>query len=200
MNLATESDIRNFAAHWWAWIVRGVAAVLFGILVLAVPKTGLLALIILWGTYAILGGVVSLVLAFRASQAGYHWGWLVLEGIVGIGAGVVAFLWPGITALVLLALIALWAIVTGIAEIVVALRVRKEIRGEWLLAIAGLLSVAFGVMVLVFPKPGLLAITMLAGAYAIVFGATLIGLGFELKSWRRSSTRIPREERAPTPV
>jgi uncharacterized membrane protein HdeD (DUF308 family) len=186
-------NVSALAARWWVLVIRGAAAILFGILAVAVPRISLFALVMLWGAYALVDGVFNLMLAARGARAGRRWGWLLFEGILSIAAGVVAFAWPGITALVLLALIGFWAVLTGIAEIAAAIRLRRQIRGEWLLATSGILSIAFGVLVLLFPGAGALALVWMIGAYAIVFGGLLIGLGVRLKRWGR-----PRERPIPT--
>lgn len=180
-----DIDASQLADRWWALVLRGAAAILFGGLAFAMPGLGLLALVILWGSYALVDGVFNLVLAVRGARAGRRWGWLMLEGVLSIAAGVIAFAWPSITALALLVMIAVWAVLTGIAELAVAIRLRKVIRGEWLLALSGILSVVFGVLMLLFPGSGALALIWVIGAYAIVFGALLIGLGIRLRGWRR---------------
>jgi uncharacterized membrane protein HdeD (DUF308 family) len=177
------------AERWWTLVLRGVAAVIFGVLTFIAPGASLFALVALFGAYAIVNGVLDLVLAARGRAGEGRWGWLVFEGILSIVAGALTLLWPGITALVLLFVIAGWAIGTGIAQVIAAVRLREQIRGEWLLALAGVLSVAFGVLLVLFPGAGALAVVIWIGAYAIVFGALLIALGVRLRSWGRSSTR-----------
>lgn len=192
-------SVGDMAARWRMLVVRGVAAVLFGTLTLITPKISLLALVMLWGAYALVDGVSNLVLATRGARAGFRWGWLAFEGVVSIAAGVVTFVWPGITAIALLALIAAWAVVTGIAEIAAAVWLRREIRGEWLLATSGVLSIAFGVLLIVYPRSGALALAWLIGAYAVAFGALLISLGVRLKRWHRAEERSFPTGGAPLP-
>jgi len=186
------------AERWWTFVIRGVAAVLFGIVAIAVPGSSLRALVILWGAYAIVDGVFALMLAAQRGRSGLSWGWLLFEGIVGIGAGVATFFWPTITALVLLTVIAVWAVLTGIAEIATAIQLRRLITGEWLLATSGVLSIAFGILLLLRPGAGALALVWLIGAYAIVFGVLLIGLGLRLNQWRRAGERPIPTSGAPT--
>ena len=171
--------VELLARHWWALALRGLLAVLFGLLTLWIPGLTLVYLVLLFGAYTILEGIFNLVSAFRAP--GHHWP-LVLEGLLSIVAGVLTFVWPGITALVLLYLIAFWAIVTGVLEITAGVRLRRHITNEWLLIVMGVLSILFGVLILLRPGAGALAIVLWIGAYALVFGIALIALAFRLRS------------------
>jgi uncharacterized membrane protein HdeD (DUF308 family) len=172
------------ARNWWAVALRGLFAVLFGIAAFAWPELTLLSLVWLFGIYAVLDGIFSIVSAITNRQENDRWWLVLLEGIIGIAAGVVAFVWPGITAIALVYLIAAWAILTGIFEIVAAIRLRKEIEGEWLLALSGILSLIFGVALMIWPGAGALALVWVIAAYAIVFGVVLIILGFRMRGWR----------------
>ncbi len=183
-----EKGIRKWlllARNWWAVAIRGLVAVLFGILALVVPHLTLAVLILLFGAYALADGIFGIVAAVRAAERGARWGTLLVEGLWGVAIAAVAFIWPGETALVLLYLIAFWAIFTGVFEILAAVRLRREIVNEWLLGLAGLASVVFGVLLVVFPGAGALTVIWLIGAYALVFGVLLLGLAFRL---RNSST------------
>jgi uncharacterized membrane protein HdeD (DUF308 family) len=171
--------LKDITCYWWAPVLRGLVAVLFGIGAFIWPGITLAALVLLFGAYALVDGILSLVHAF-SSGTGFR-GLLAIEGIVGIAAGLVALAWPGITALALLYLIAAWAIVTGILEIGAAVRLRKLIENEWLLGLAGIASIAFGIILAVQPSAGALALLWLIGAYAFVFGVLLIALGFRLR-------------------
>ena len=184
--------------RWWALVIRGLAAIAFGICTFVAPASSLFALVILWGAYAIVDGVFGIVLSIRGARILPGWGWLLAEGFVSIAAGVVTFLWPGITALVLLFVIATWAVLTGIAEIATAIRLHRHVRGEWMLATAGVLSIAFGVLLAVKPGPGALAVTWLIGGYAIVFGALLVGLGVRLRRLVQIVEHPTSPERAPS--
>jgi uncharacterized membrane protein HdeD (DUF308 family) len=170
------------ARHWWALALRGVFAVLFGLLTFFIPGITLLTLVLLFGAYAILDGIFDIVSAVRAP--GHHWP-LILEGVVGIIIGILTFLWPGITTMVLLYLIAFWAIFTGVLEIVAGIRLREVIANEWLLILMGVLSVLFGIFILIFPGAGALAIVIWIGAYALLFGIMLIALAFLLRRFRQ---------------
>jgi uncharacterized membrane protein HdeD (DUF308 family) len=167
--------------NWWVLVLRGVVAIIFAVLTFLRPGITLASLILLFGAFAFADGVLHLVAAFR-SGAGNWWA-LLLAGIVGIGAGVVTFFYPGLTALSLLYFIAFWSIFAGIAEIIAAIRLRKEIEGEWLLGLAGLLSVVFGIFLIAAPGAGALGLLMVIAAYAFVAGIVLISLGFKLRSW-----------------
>ncbi|HXX67136.1 MAG TPA: HdeD family acid-resistance protein [Polyangiaceae bacterium] len=173
-------DLNALAARWWMLVVRGIAAILFGVLAILWPGISLLALVLLWGAYALADGVFGVMLAAGAGAEGRRWGWLLFEGFLSVAAGVVTFIWPGMTAFALLVLIALWAVFTGIAEIVAAVELRRVIRGEWLLALSGVLSIAFGVLMLLFPRAGALAVVTVIALYAMVFGALLTALGVRL--------------------
>ena len=176
------------ARNWWALVLRGLFAVLFGIIALAWPGITLGALVLLYGAYALADGVFAIAAVMAGRTGGRPWWSLLVEGLVGIAVGIMTFAWPGITALVLLYLIAAWAVVTGIFEIVAAIRLREEIRGEWLLALSGILSVLFGLALVIWPGAGAVALVWVIGAYAIAFGALLIALGFRLRSWSRRET------------
>ncbi|MFN8475706.1 MAG: HdeD family acid-resistance protein [Anaerolineae bacterium] len=165
---------------WWAWAVRGVVAVLFGVATFIWPSISLAVLVALFGAYALVDGILTTAVAVSNTNMP-RWWVLLVEGLVGIGAGIVAFLYPSITALALLMLIAAWAIVTGILEVVAAIQLRKELEGEWLLALSGVLSVVFGVLLVLQPTAGALAVLWLIGAYAIVFGVTELVLAIRLR-------------------
>ncbi len=179
---ACES-VRALASRWWVLMVRGVAAILFGTLAIVAPRISLLALVILWGAYALVDGVFNVIFAIRGATAERSWGWLLFAGVVSIAGGALTFVWPGVTSLLLLAVIAVWSVLRGSAEIATAIRLRRQIAGEWLLATSGISSLAFGVLLLLFPGAGALALLWMIGAYAILFGALLVGLGWRLHRW-----------------
>jgi uncharacterized membrane protein HdeD (DUF308 family) len=173
-------DVDSLSRNWWAVSLRGLAGILFGITTFIAPGISLAALVLLFGAYAFADGVLAVVTAVRR-RGNDRWGMLLLEGLVGIAAGVLTILWPGITALALLYLIAAWALVTGAFEIAAAIRLRKVITGEWILALSGILSMALGVLLVAAPGPGALAVVIWIGAYAFVFGVLLFALGLRLK-------------------
>ena len=184
-------ELSPITPRWWALVLRGLAAIAFGIVAMLRPGAGVLALVVLWGAYAIVDGVFAIVLAIRGAKIVQGWGWLLAEGVVGVGAGVVTFLWPGITALALIVVIAAWAILTGIAEIATAVRLRRVVQGEWMLAVSGVLSIAFGVLAAMMPGAGALVVTWMIALYAILFGALLVGLGFRLHRWAGIAAHHP---------
>ena len=173
--------VEMMAKHWWTMLIRGGVAVLFGIAVILFPDIALLTLVLLWGAYAAVDGFFALVAGIRGRQTNRHWWVLVLEGIVSILAGIGALLWPEITAIILLAIIASWAVVTGVLEILAAIRLREEIEGEFWLGLSGLASIIVGILLFVFPGAGILTVLWLVGIYAIVFGVVMIILAFRLK-------------------
>jgi uncharacterized membrane protein HdeD (DUF308 family) len=169
-------------------MLRGIAAVAFGILAILWPGITLLALAYLFAAYALVDGVCALGAAIFGHTGGMvpRW-WLAIVGVIGILAGLVAFAWPGMTALFLLLIIATWSIIIGALEIVGAIQLRKEIEGEWWLIISGLLSIAFGVILFVQPGSGALALIWVIGIYAILAGGSLIGLAYRLKNFKQPS-------------
>lgn len=176
--------IATLARYWWVLAIRGVAAILFGIAAFLWPGLTLTVLVLLFGAYALVDGIFAVVGGFTARAEQERWWVLILEGIAGIALGVLTFLWPYITALVLLYFIAAWAIVTGVLEVAAAIRLRREITGEWLLGLAGVASILFGVLLVLLPGPGALALVWLIGAYALIFGIVLVILAFRLRSLR----------------
>jgi uncharacterized membrane protein HdeD (DUF308 family) len=166
--------------------VRGVAALAFGLLALVWPEITVLALVLVFGAYALVDGLFALVAAVRGRQwAGGGRGWLLLEGLLGVGTGIVALVWPDITALALLWVIAFWAVLTGVLEIVAAVRLRRVLDNEWLLILAGFLSIVFGLILMIWPRLGAVGLVWLIGIYAIAFGIVLLGLALRLRGLGR---------------
>ena len=171
--------------------MRGLAAIVFGVLAFVWPDITLFALVLLFGAYMLVDGIFAIVAAVRAAGREARWWLLLIEGVLGVLAGLVAAFWPGLTALALLYFIAAWAIVSGILKIVGAIRLRREIEGEWALGLSGVLSVLFGVLLAVIPAPaGLLSLVWLIGAYALAFGVLLLVLAFRVRS--ASEMQTPR--------
>jgi uncharacterized membrane protein HdeD (DUF308 family) len=173
--------LHTLARNWWALALRGLVAVLFGLLTFILPGITLVTLVLLFGAYALADGFFNVIAFFRV--ASHHWAFLI-EGVIGIIAGILTFVWPAITAVVLLYLIAFWAIFTGIFEIIAGIRLRKAITNEWLVLVMGVLSVLFGALILFAPVVGALAIVLWIGAYALVFGIVLLALAFRLRGHR----------------
>ncbi|MCI0695195.1 HdeD family acid-resistance protein [candidate division KSB1 bacterium] len=169
-----------FASYWWVLLLRGIIAALFGFLAFVMPGLTLVALVLLYGAYALVDGVTALFVGGRARA----W-WLVFAGVLGLVAGVLTFIFPAITAFWLLILIASWAIVRGIFEIVAAIQLRKELTNEWMLILGGVLSIIFGILLLLNPAAGALAMVWLIGSYALVFGMMMIVLSFRLRGLRK---------------
>ncbi|MGP3935421.1 HdeD family acid-resistance protein [Nonomuraea sp. KM88] len=169
-------------------LIRGLAAIVFGFLALIWPGMTLLVLVIFFAAYVLVNGVFALLSAFRHGAGSRIW--LLISGIVGIVAGVVAFAWPGITSIALLYVVAFWAIVAGVAEAIAGIQLRKDIENEWMLIVGGILSVIFGVLLLIWPGPGLLSLVWLLGIFAILYGIAEVALALRVKNFT-SSPRVP---------
>ena len=176
------------ARNWWVLALRGALAILFGVLVFVWPEIALPVVIALFGAYALVDGVFSVINGIRDRESNRNWWVLLLEGVVSIIAGILTFMWPGITAVVLVYIVAAWAIVTGIFEVWAAIRLREEIEGELWLGLSGLVSVIFGVLlVLMSPPEGILTLLWLIGVYAVVFGVMMLMLAFRLRGMQDNS-------------
>jgi uncharacterized membrane protein HdeD (DUF308 family) len=173
--------LHALAKGWWILLLRGIAGILFGILAFVWPGLTLLTLVLLYGAFALVDGVLSLIAAFTGSAKPVPTWWLVVVGVLGVGAGVVAFAWPGITAIALVLLIGAWALVHGIFEIIGAIQLRKEIDNEWMLILGGALSVVFGLIVLIAPGAGALGLIWAIAAYSIAFGIMFVALALRLR-------------------
>jgi uncharacterized membrane protein HdeD (DUF308 family) len=168
------------ARYWWLIMLRGIAAFVFGVLAFIWPGITLVTLILFWGAFMLVDGVLALANAIMGGGMGSRW-WLALVGLAGVAAGVMTFLWPGVTALVLLWFMASWAIVLGIFQIIGAIQLRKEIDNEWTLILSGVVSVLFGVILFVAPGAGALGLVWVIAAYAIIFGVLMVMAGLRLK-------------------
>jgi len=177
----------NLAKNWWLLVLRGVAAILFGLAAFAWPGLTLLVLITLFALYAIVDGLIALITGLNHTHDSPRWWVFALEGLVGIGIGVVALAWPNLTALAILAMIAAWAILTGILEIGAAIRLRREIENEWFLVLGGILSVGVGILLIAQPLAGTVAIVWTIGAYELISGVLWILLAFRLRSHELTS-------------
>jgi uncharacterized membrane protein HdeD (DUF308 family) len=168
---------------WWAIALRAAAAILLGVIAIFMPGPTLAAIVIVFGIYAIVDGILAIVAAVRGFRRKERWWPMLLEGLVGIVAGAIAIFLPGIGALALTYLVAAWALVTGAFEIAAAIRLRKVISGEWLLLIAGLLSIVLAVLVALFPGTGALLLVWWLGAYAFAYGVVSLVLALRLRTW-----------------
>lgn len=170
-------------AHWWVLLIRGIIAVLFGLACFFLTGAAILALVIWIGVFFILDGILMIVGAVRGARDGHatHWEWQLLAGIAGIVAGVLTFMWPGITALTLAIFVGAWAIVTGAFELVTAIRMRATLPNEWLWVVNGILSIVLGLLIFIFPGAGLVGLVWLLGFYAVLGGIALVALSFRLR-------------------
>ncbi|WP_272858979.1 HdeD family acid-resistance protein [Paracoccus stylophorae] len=177
--------VRTLAEHWWLFLMRGILAIVFGILAFMWPALTVLVLTLLWGAYAVADGIMALWAAFAGQQGtrGNRW-WLALLGVLGIVAGIIAFTSPGVAAIALLVVIAFWAIVAGIAQIVGAIRLRHEITDEWLLGLSGVLLLLFGLALIFQPVSGILSIIWLISLGSLVFGILTVMFAFKLRRYR----------------
>lgn len=179
--------VQPISRYWWALVLRGCAAIAFGVIAFAWPGITLQVLVLFFGAYALIDGILSVAAAVRAHGHSENWGLFLLQGLLGIGLGVLTWLAPGATAVAILLYMAAWALVTGVLEIVAAVRLRREIEGEVWLALGGLLSIAFGMLVLAFPLAGALGLIWLIGSYAVAFGICLVALGFRVRRGKHRS-------------
>src|SRR6516225_4150820 len=187
LGVSGSGILHSLADNWWLLLLRGIAAIAFGSLAFFWPGLTLVTLTLLWGAYALMDGVIAIWAAVNASggDAGPRW-WLGLSGVAGILTGVVTFYYTGTTTLVLLMFIAVWAIIIGILQIWGAIVLRKVLQHEWLLILSGVLSIAFGVILMAQPGAGALAFAWMIAWYAIFFGCLYVALAFKLKQYKRT--------------
>ena len=170
------------AKNWWALALRGLLGITLGVFTFAMPAAMFASLVLVFGTYALVDGAFSVIAALRGARGDRSWWALLVGGIAGILTGLGAFVLPALTALVLLYVIALWAVVTGALEIAAAVRLREQISREWLLGLSGGLSIVFGGLIMIAPAAGAMAVVLLIGAYALASGLVLMALGFRLRA------------------
>jgi uncharacterized membrane protein HdeD (DUF308 family) len=170
--------------YWWVLVIRGICGIVFGVIAFAYPGLALATLVLLFGAWVLIDGVFRIVGATAGRASDPDWGFHLIVGILGILVGVLTFRSPGITALALVIYIAAWALMVGAVEIALAIKLRREMKGEWFLILMGLASIIFAVLLLWNPGPGALALLWLIASYAIVFGLLAIILGFRLRSLR----------------
>ncbi len=181
--------IEALKRYWWVPVIRGISGIVFGIIAFAYPGIALATLVLLFGAWMLIDGVFRVVGATAGRASDPDWGFHLIIGILGIVVGILTFRAPRITALALIIYVAAWALMIGAAEIALAVKLRREIKGEWFLILMGLASIIFAVLLLWNPGPGALALLWLIASYAIVFGVLAIFFGFRLRSLR---TLIPR--------
>jgi uncharacterized membrane protein HdeD (DUF308 family) len=179
--MAMVAGTVELARWWWTFILRGVLAIAFGVVAFLSPPATIAALVLLFGAWALVDGVFHIAGAIQDRSRNRSWWLAVLEGVVSIIAGVLALAFPAFAAVSLLLIIAAWSIVTGVVEVVMAIRLREQITGELWLAIAGILSIVFGVLLFLFPTSGAITIVWIIGAFAIAFGIAMIVLGWRLR-------------------
>jgi uncharacterized membrane protein HdeD (DUF308 family) len=176
----------HVSQYWWTLLLRGIVAILFGLVAFLRPGVTLSALLLLFGVYALVDGIAAIILGIKEYGDHDRWWATLLGGFVSVAAGIFTFIMPGITALALLTLIAFWAIVRGVLDIAAAIRLRHAIEGEWLLGLGGALSIVFGVLMLTFPGAGALAVIWWIGAFAMALGVVLITLAFKVRGVARA--------------
>jgi uncharacterized membrane protein HdeD (DUF308 family) len=174
--------IETVKRHWWVPVLRGIAAIIFGVIAFTHPVMAATTLVLFFGAWVLIDGIFRVIgsIGHRASDP--DWGWQLVIGILGIIIGFLTFHAPAITALALVIYIAAWALMIGVSEIVIAIKLRQEIKGEWFLILMGVVSILFAIMLLWNPLPGALALLWLIASYAIVFGVLGIIFGFRLRS------------------
>jgi uncharacterized membrane protein HdeD (DUF308 family) len=177
-------DSKIVSAIWWSLAIQGALAVVFGLVAFFYTGQTITALIYVFGVFALLSGIATLVTAVRAGEAHQRWGWLAASGVIGVLAGIACFVDPNATALVFVYIIAAWAILTGMAQIAFALALPDTLAHPWLAAFSGALSVLFGILLAVWPRSGETALTWLIGIYAILYGATMLYYAFLLQAAR----------------
>jgi len=183
---AAAAAVGKITGNWWALALRAVAAIIIGIFALTRPGITLFALITLFGVYALADGLFAIVAAIRGIHARERWGWMMFEGIVGVVVGAVVLTNHAIGALALTWLVAAWALSTGILEIIAAIRLRKIMTGEWLLLVAGVLSVILALLIITRPSLGVVLLVSWVGAYALISGFVLLGVAFRVRSWTKA--------------
>jgi uncharacterized membrane protein HdeD (DUF308 family) len=182
-----DTNVKAAKAVWWLVLMRGIFMVIFGIIALVSPGIALLTLVWLFGLYAILDGITAIVIGIR-TRGEPHWVWTIVQGVVSVLAGVIALIWPGVTALALLFVVAFWAIVLGIGEIGGAFASRNSGSNAWGWTLAaGILNVIFGVLLLIWPASGILTLIWLVGIFTLAGGIALIVLAFRVRSVTKST-------------
>jgi uncharacterized membrane protein HdeD (DUF308 family) len=178
------------AESWWAVGLRGILGIIFGLICLLTPGIAVGAFVLLFAAYMLVDGAFAITSGIRAARNAERWDLLILEGIVDLAAGVVAILWPAITLVALVWITAIWAIVSGALLLGAAFTLNLE-HGRWWLALGGIASIIFGILLVIEPFVGAVVLTLWIGAYALIFGGLLLMLAFRLHSKREEQIRDP---------
>ena len=187
MSLILERHLATLLSRsWWVLLVRGLIAIAIGVVAWFRPGLSLAALVLLFGAYMLADGILGVWTAITGRKEHEDWGLVLLWGLIGVGVGIMTLVAPGLTAIALLFYVAAWAIATGVLEIVAAIRLRKEMRNEWLLIVGGIVSVALGILLMARPGAGVITLVWLIGSYAVIFGLLLVILSFNVRSFGRS--------------
>ncbi|MFT6672310.1 MAG: uncharacterized membrane protein HdeD (DUF308 family) [Afipia broomeae] len=191
-DIQTDSATATLAQNWWLFTLRGLFAIIFGCLALAFPGPTMLSLVLLFSAYMLVDGIAEIISAVRAIHRKTRWGFLIFAGLLNIAVGIGAFFWPGLTVIAFVLLVASWAIVTGVSMTAAAFRLNIE-HGRWWLVLGGMLSLAYGALLILTPLIGAIVLTWWMGAYALAFGIALVIFSFRLRSRQHQSA-------GPTPV
>lgn len=175
--------VKNLAKMWWLLALKGVFAILFGILILAWPGLTIGVLVIIYGVFALVGGILSMIISLFSIGKYSNWWVMFLEGVLGFIVGGIVLKWPAISLLLLVIIIGIWVIISGIAQIITAFFVRQQIKNEWLMALSGLISLLFGLLLFSWPISGIIVLSWLIGFYALLLGIFLIVFGFQVKTY-----------------
>lgn len=177
--------IERFSAHWWVFLLRGIAAIVFALIAVFNPAITISVLVLIFGVYACVDGVSAIISSIRGSHADQRWWILLVEGIASLIVGIISFIDPDITAFLFAYLLAAWAILTGIFAMVSAVQMRAHLPDEWLWIVSGAISIIFGIAIVILPAAGIIVWSYLIGVYAFVTGAALIGFALRLRGHHR---------------
>ena len=179
-----------FTRNWWVFALRGLLAIIFGLLALIWPEITIITLVILFGVFILLEGILNLVIGIASSETNRRWWVTLLQGILGIGIAILTFIWPDITAIILLYFIAAWALLTGFMQIFTAIQLRRMIEREWMMILSGALSIILAILLFVFPGESAISLVWLIGIFTIILGILLIILSFRLRKFHREDQMV----------
>lgn len=187
-----ESMLKRLTDNWWLFLIQGIASIIFGILALVWPGETLAVLIAILGWFVLINGALGVIFAIASATSSRPWGWRLTYGILGVLVGLLILRWPGLTALTILFFIGFWAIMVGLTEIVGSIADRNEISHAWLLALEGIVSLLFGIAMIVWPGVGLLTVALLVGIYALIHGLLYCAVAFRVRTLGQAlATRMP---------